>query len=330
MMIAAGATVVAADAASAQVVSSPVAAPAGEQWSNTFLDNFSNNSSADLAPFTYDTGAGGWGNQELEDYTTSSQNVSVANNVLNIDAIASGSTGSQTYTSGRITTQASFSQAYGLFQFSAKLPAGQGLWPAVWLLAANAPNSSQPLYGSWPNSGEVDILESVGQNTSLVQGSLHSGTSSNTEDNQTETFSESGKEPGGFTTAAYHTYDLLWQIVSDPSVSGGEEAEFSWYVDGTLYETQLGGWVIPPNAPANDPKAPFDQPFYLILDLAVGGTYGGTPNLSDGSYGMEVQYLEAFEATVPEPAPGAVMGLFLAGFVLHRPRRRLIPASIQV
>jgi beta-glucanase (GH16 family) len=317
-MIVVGATVIAADPfndARAQLI----AAPAGEQWTSTFSDQF-NSGSSDLSPFTYDLGGGGWGNDELEVYTDSSSNVSVSGGYLHINVIASGTGANETYTSGRILTSASFSQAYGLFEFRAKFPAGTGLWPAVWMLPANAPNSSQPLYGAWPASGEVDILETLGQETGLVQGSLHSGTTES-EDNQTETFADSGKEPENFTTTAFHTYDLLWSIVSDPNVSGGEQAEFNWYVDGTLYETQWGGWDVPATAPANDPEAPFDQPFYFILNMAVGGTFGGTPDLDDGAYGMEVDYLEAFQATIPEPATGSVIGLFLAGFVLHRPAR---------
>jgi beta-glucanase (GH16 family) len=262
---------------------------------------------------------GGWGNGESEVYTNSSQNVSVSGGNLNIDAIATGTGKNETYTSGRIKTVNSFSQTYGLFQFSAALPAGTGLWPAVWMLAANAPSSSEPTYGAWPTSGEIDIVESTGQNTQLVQGSLHSGPNTGTDDTLTQTYAGSGVEPAGFSTTAFHTYDLLWQLLPDNQVSGGQQAELSWYVDGKLYETQEGGWYVPPGAP---PEAPFNQPFYLILDLAVGGTYGGTPNLADGTYGMEVQYLEAFQATaVPEPATAAAMGMFLAGFVLHRPKR---------
>jgi len=314
-MLATGASLVVADRAGAQLI----APPAGESWTSTFSDQF-NNGASDLAPFTYDLGNnGGWGNGESEDYTSSSQNVSVSGGNLNIDAIASGSPGNQTYTSGRIQTSGSFSQTYGLFEFRAAFPAGQGLWPAVWMLPANAPSSSQPKYGTWPTSGEVDIFESVGQNTGLVQGSLHSGANPGSEVTQYEKFSESGEEPAGFTTNAFHTYDLSWGLVPDSAVSGGQEGEFNWYVDGTLYETWEGNWYVPPGAA---PTAPFDQPFYLLLNLAVGGNFGGTPDLADGSYSMQVDYLDAFQATVPEPATGAVMGLFLGGCVLHRPKRR--------
>jgi beta-glucanase (GH16 family) len=190
------------------------------------------------------------------------------------------------------------------------------------MLPANASNSNQPAYGTWPVSGEIDILETLGQETTLVQGSLNSGPNKSDLNTQTQTYAASGNEPKDFSTTAFHTYDLLWDIVPDANVSGGHEVVFNWYVDGNLYETQLGGWDVPATAPANDPDAPFDQPFYLILDLAVGGTFGGTPDLADGTYGMEISYLEAFQATVPEPAVGSTLGLFLAGFALHRPARR--------
>src|SRR6185312_4325684 len=127
--------------------------------------------STDLNGFSYDTGANGWGNNELENYTTSSQNVSVSSGALHIDAIASGTAGHQSYTSARIKTPALFAQAYGLIEFRAKFPSGTGLWPALWMMPRDS------AYGGWPTSGEIDVFESRGDNMGLVQGSNHSGTS---------------------------------------------------------------------------------------------------------------------------------------------------------
>jgi beta-glucanase (GH16 family) len=138
-----------------------VPAPAGQQWNPTWSDEFNNpsssaaNNTGDFAGFSYDTGGGGWGNQELETYTTNAANVSVgAEGALHLTAIGTTSGGNTTYTSARIKTPNLFSQTYGLFEFRAKLPAGAGLWPALWMMPRNS------TYGSWPTSGEIDVLES--------------------------------------------------------------------------------------------------------------------------------------------------------------------------
>src|SRR4051794_10238301 len=145
-----------------------VAPGSGKQWAATWTDEF-NVGQSDLSGWTYDLGGGGWGNSELEVYTNSTNNVHVTNDAaaaissLRIDAIATGSGASQSYTSGRIKTTNLFSQTYGLFEFRARLPFGQGLWPAIWMM------SKDEAYGGWPTSGEIDILETKGQDTSLVQ-----------------------------------------------------------------------------------------------------------------------------------------------------------------
>jgi beta-glucanase (GH16 family) len=268
------------------------------QWGMTFSDEF-NAGASDLAPWTFETGGGGWGNNEKEVYTTSAQNASVSGGALQITAVATGTGTSQTYTSARMKTSSSFSQENGLFEFRAKLPAGTGLWPALWLMPRDS------AYGAWPNSGEIDVLESKGQDTTLVQGSLHTGTSGNLLNTQTGTFLGSGLEPADFSTTDFHTYDLLWTAGS-PNHAGS----FKWYVDGTLYETHTGGWTRPASVPTDNKDAPFDQPFYMIMNLAVGGTYGGTPALSPGSYSMQVDYVRAFtDTSLPEPSPG--LGILL-------------------
>src|SRR5437773_11935657 len=188
------ATVAVFSVAQAQVATAQaVPGPWGLNWSAEF-----NAGSSDLAPWTFETGGGGWGNQEKQVYTTSSQNVSVSGGALQITAIATGTGGSQTYTSARMKTSASFAQAYGLFEFRAKLPAGAGLWPALWMMPRDN------IYGSWPNSGEIDVLESKGQDTTLVQGSLHTGTSGNLQNTQTAKFIDSGLEPADFNTTDFH------------------------------------------------------------------------------------------------------------------------------
>ncbi|HWB52762.1 MAG TPA: family 16 glycosylhydrolase, partial [Tepidisphaeraceae bacterium] len=255
----------------------------------TWSDEFNSGSTAtDLAGWSYDIGNGqsGWGNNEQEYYTNSAANVSVSTTggvgALHIDAIKQSING-YNYSSARIKTNTVFSQTYGVIEFRAKLPAGQGLWPAVWMMPENS------TYGGWPTSGEIDILESKGQETSLVQGSLHSGPAWNQEDNQTQTFSGSGLEPQGFSTTAWHTYDLEWD--------NGSPGTFKWYVDGVAYETQTGGWYVPSHVPIGDREAPFDQPFYLLINLAVGGNYSGTPNLASNTpYDMAIDYVRAYSS----------------------------------
>lgn len=280
----------------------------------TYHDEF-NVGNSDLNGWNHDLGTNnGWGNGEQENYTNSSANANVSTDPttgigsLNINAIASGSGSNETYTSARIRSDAIFSQTYGLFEFRAKLPVGQGLWPAIWMMPENSS------YGGWPTSGEIDVLESKGQNSGLVQGSLHSGNSYNTEDNQTQTFANSGKEPAGFSTSDWHTYDLEWN-----AGSGSTPASISYFVDSIKYNTFTGGWVVPGSAPNGDVSAPFDKPFYIILNLAVGGNYGGTPNLADGTYSMNVDYIRAYQA---QAAPEPLSLITLAGGALMLLRRR--------
>lgn len=280
-----------ASLAFALVALAPAQLVAGN-WSQTWSDEF-NAGGSDLNGWNYDLGNGGpslpgWGNNELENYTNSTDNVSVSGGNLHITAIADGQGG---YTSGRIKTDSVFSQAYGLFEFRAKLPAGQGLWPAVWML----PQGS--VYGGWPSSGEIDILESRGQEPTLVQGTLHSGPIWWADNVQTQTYAGSGLEPAGFSTFDWHTYDLKW-------TKGAGQATLTWYVDGQAYSSFTGGWSVPTGAGQD---APFDQPFYFLINMAVGGNYVGSPNLGTGSYDMQVDYVRAYQA-VPEPTTMVALG----------------------
>lgn len=300
-------------AAASTIAAPAVAAPSGLQWSSTFGDNFSG--SSPLAGWHYDLGNNnGWGNGESEIYTSSSNNVYVSGGNLNIQAIGTATGSGTTYTSGRITTQSLFSQTYGLFQFSAQLPAGNGLWPAVWMMPTNS------VYGGWPQSGEIDAMESTGSSTNQVQGSLHSGPNSNSNNTQTRVYTL----PNSGSTTSWHTYDLQWEPVSNGS--GGTQVQFNWYVDGNLYETQTGGWTVPSTAPVGDTNAPFDQRFYIIMNLAVGGSYTNYQTPGVGTYDMKVGYVSAYQATLPTPEPRLLGFMTLAAALLllprcHRPAR---------
>lgn len=287
------------------IVGPAQAATVPGNWTPTWAAEF-NAGAGDLSSFNYDLGGGGWGNNERQVYTSNAANSSVSGGVLHVTAVATGSGAQQTYTSARLKTAGLFSQTYGLFEFRAKMPAGQGLWPAIWMMPQDN------AYGGWPTSGEIDVLETVGQNPQLVQGSTHSGPTPGQQNTQTRTFAQSGLMPSGFATTDFHTYSLQWD-----KGTAGRPATLKWFVDGTLYQTQQGGWTVPGGAASTD--APFDKPFYLIFNVAVGGDYVGTPNLAAGSYEMQIDYARAYSATVPEPTLLAV-GLCGAAGLLRRYR----------
>lgn len=260
-----------------------VAAPAGWYWKLTWSDQF-NRGAADLNGWHYDLGGGGWGNGESEVYTHSRKNVYVAHGKLHIVVIGKKVHGKVRYTSGRITTQSLFSQKYGLFEFRARLPRGTGLWPAIWMM----PESSK--FGTWPSSGEIDIMESRGNGVNQVQGSLHSGNVWNQDNCQTRVYTLPGHEA----TTGWHTYDLEWEPVADPGNPDVRKVQIKWFVDGRLYETRQGGWTVPTSAGIGHPNAPFNQRFYIILNMAVGGIYVGGKTPGPGRYDMEVDFVRAY------------------------------------
>jgi beta-glucanase (GH16 family) len=293
--------------ASAAAQAQTIPAPTGKIWNATFINEF-NSGASDLNGFSYDVGGGGWGNNERQVYTAppgappatpnpngglgsytttpvgiNSSNAFVSNGNLTIAAIATGTGAGQSYTSARLKTRYLFTQTYGLFEFRAKLATGQGLWPAVWMM------SRDENYGGWPTSGEIDILESKGQDTGLVQGALHTGANPGAHITQTKTLQQSGMRPPGFTTTDWHTYSLRW-TQGAPNVA----ATIQWYVDGINYYTQTGQWHIPAGVPSTNDDAPFDKPFYFLINMAVGGNYVGDPNIPAGTYNFQLDFLRAY------------------------------------
>jgi beta-glucanase (GH16 family) len=212
----------------------------------------------------------GWGNGELQFYTARPQNAYVQEGALHIRAIKESYKGSQ-YTSAKLRTKGLFSKAYGRFEFRAKLPTGKGIWPAIWLLP-----EQETKYGAWAASGEIDIMEARGQEPGKVLGTLHYGSHwpANT---------HSGADyvlPNNGTIADWHVYALEW-----------EPGEIRFLVDDHLYQTQNFWWSC---ADTDGPKgvepageselnpwpAPFDQLFYIVLNVAVGGQFLGNPDRS--------------------------------------------------
>lgn len=250
------------------ILSSHIAFANNIVWSDEF--NQPDGSSPDPTKWSFETGNGssGWGNNELEYYTNSLQNAYVSNGVLNIVAYTN-TVGSFSFTSARMKSQYHYyTPVYGTLEWRAKLPSGTGMWPALWLLGSNYPTAG------WPNCGEIDVVENNGATPTWVQGTLHwSGGSIG---GQKYTF------PSGDSITNWHIYDLNW----GPGI-------MRFYVDGHLWETDSGL------------SAPFNQPFFFIMNLAVGGNYVGNPSVADIKAGttfpqaMQVDYVRVYEITAP-------------------------------
>ena len=197
--------------------------------------------------FEIGTGENGWGNQELQYYTDRTENVTVQNGKLLITAQQESFEGSN-YTSARLITKDKFEQRYGRFEARIRLPYGQGIWPAFWMLGADIDENP------WPGAGEIDIMEYRGQNPSILIGSVH-GPGYNGGNAISKEYSlENDRFDTGF-----HIFGIEW---------GPEYVNF--YVDDVLYnqitpDDVTGPWV-------------FDKPFFILMNLAVGGSFVGSPN----------------------------------------------------
>jgi beta-glucanase (GH16 family) len=253
----------------------PPPPPPVTQWNIVWSDEF-NGTSINTNNWTYDLGNGapsnpGEGNNEMEFYTSSPTNAYVdGNGLLHIVVLKQATNdayGTYNYTSARMKTQGLYSTpAYGRFQWRAALPAGTGMWPALWMLGTDI-NSV-----GWPACGEIDVVENNGATPNFVQGSLHSNAGGPTAVYDL---------PGGESTTNFHTYLLDW-----------EPGSISWSVDGVTYESQSGG-------------APFNAPFFFIMNVAVGGQYVGNPSTNAINAGtvfpqqMLVDYVRIYEQTAP-------------------------------
>lgn len=207
--------------------------------------------SPDASKWTYDIGIGpgndGWGNQELQYYTDRPENVAL-DGAGNLAITArSESYGGRGFTSARLNTKGLFTQTYGRFEARIKMPWGPGIWPAFWMLGANIDEVS------WPRCGEIDIMEYRGQEPNLIHGSLHGP----------------GYSGGAAITKGYgftnDRFDVDFHVFA---VEWGEDY-IDYYVDDALYqrirpEDLPGDWV-------------YNQPFFIILNVAVGGNYVGFP-----------------------------------------------------
>ena len=234
---------------------SPSPVPSGD-WRLVWGDEFStaDGSAPDGSRWVHDLGGGGWGNNELQTYTDRRENSVIRDGMLVIRAVRERFTGSdgiaRDYTSARLKTLGRFTQTYGRFEARMRLPRGQGLWPAFWMLGEDIGTVG------WPACGEIDIMENIGREPLLVHGTLHGPGYSGAQGIGASCPSPSGRPFAD----GFHVFAVEW-----------EPQTIQWTVDGVVYQTRTpadlrgAGWV-------------FEHPFFLLINVAVGGHWPGNPD----------------------------------------------------
>ncbi|MGQ8337378.1 family 16 glycosylhydrolase [Sunxiuqinia sp. A32] len=233
-------------------------------------DEFEVDGAPSSEKWDYDLGGDGWGNNELQTYTNSRSNSWIADGKLYIKAIKSNGS----WTSARLVSREKGDWLYGRIEVKAKLPSGKGTWPAIWMLPTDWE------YGGWPASGEIDIMEHVGYDPGVVHGTIH-----------TKAYNHGiGTQQGASITVAdattnFHVYAIEWT-----------EEQMRWYVDNQLYFTFN-------NEHKTYKEWPFDKRFHLLLNIAIGGDWGGAqgidPNLTQAT--MEIEYVRISQNKIPTP-----------------------------
>jgi beta-glucanase (GH16 family) len=237
--------------------STPPPAPLG--WAVVWSDEFNspNGTAVDSSKWVSESGGNGWGNQELEYYTTRTVNAYQQDGNLVIKALAEKYTGSdgvsREYTSARLKTLGKFSQKYGRFEARIKIPYGQGIWPAFWMMGDDIEKKG------WPKGGEIDIMENIGKEPGIVHGTIH-GPGYSGADGIGGPF----ELPAGQRFADdFHIYAVEW-----------EAKKIDFYVDDHLYKT-----ITPADLPKGT-KWAYKHPFFVLLNVAVGGGWPGNPDAS--------------------------------------------------
>jgi beta-glucanase (GH16 family) len=221
-------------------------------------DEFNTDGAPDTTKWAYDLGIGtdGWGNNEAQSYTNASDNVIVADGNLKITAKKVGSD----YTSARLKSEGKFDFTYGKVEVRAKLPVGGGTWPAIWMLGADYATNT------WPACGEIDIMEHKGNEPNVIHGTLHyPGNSGGNGNTNTTTITNASIE--------FHVYKTIWS-----------PASVKIYVDDVLFHTVT-----------NTSALPFNKDFFMILNVAMGGTFGGTIDSAFTQSSMEVDYVRVYQ-----------------------------------
>jgi beta-glucanase (GH16 family) len=227
-------------------------------------DEFDGEGAPDPAKWEYSMGGHGWGNAELQNYTNRRDNSELRGGSLFITARKDGGR----WTSARLKTQYNASWTGGYFEIRARLPRGRGTWPAVWMLPL------ADTYGPWPRSGEIDIMEHVGHDQDRIHTTAHTG-AYNHQKNTQKTASAVVKD----VSSRFHVYAVEW----DPRY-------LQWYVDGRpFYRYENPGKGVE--------AWPFDIPYYLILNVAIGGSWGGQQGIDETLQEavMEVDYVKVYQ-----------------------------------
>ncbi|HXL58017.1 MAG TPA: glycoside hydrolase family 16 protein [Chitinophagaceae bacterium] len=232
----------------------------------SWADEFNVDGKPDSSKWGYDVGGSGWGNHEKE-YYTEGENSLVKNGILSIEARKENVSG-MNYTSARMVTKDKGDFLYGKFEIRAKLPTGKGLWPAIWMLPTDN------AYGDWPKSGEVDIMEQVGFDPNNIHISTHTEAFNWILNTQTTTITN---VPAA--TTDFHVYRIDWTPYAIRGFIDGEQ-KFQFVNDGK----GAAHW-------------PFDKRFHILLNVAIGGDWGGQHGIDDNIFPakMEVDYVRVYK-----------------------------------
>lgn len=258
------------------------------KWSDDF-----NGTELNREDWNVETHEKGWVNSEWQAYVDSTDNIKVQDGKLVIKPIKTvDKDGNASYTSGRVNTQGKHDFKYGYFECRAKVPTGKGYLPAFWMMPTD-----ENLYGQWPKCGEIDIMEVMGQETNKAYGTIHYGEPS---DQSQGTYSVSAAN--NFADS-YHTYAVDW-----------EPGKITWYVDGIKYHEESDWFSAKSGQGTVAYPAPFDQPFYMILNLAVGGSWVGNPDDSttydDQQFAIDyvkVYQKDSYDENVEKPIKNVVL-----------------------
>lgn len=258
------------------------------KWSDDF-----NGTALNREDWNVETHEPDWVNDELQAYVDSTDNIKVQDGNLVIQPIKTvDQDGNASYTSGRINTQGKHDFKYGYFECRAKVPTGKGYLPAFWMMPTD-----ENLYGQWPKCGEIDIMEVMGQETNKAYGTIHYG---EPHDQSQGTYSVS--VANNFADS-YHTYAVDW-----------EPGKITWYVDGIKYHEESDWFSAKSGQGTVAYPAPFDQPFYMILNLAVGGSWVGYPDDSttydDQQFAIDyvkVYQKDSYNENVTKPIKNVVL-----------------------
>jgi beta-glucanase (GH16 family) len=242
------------------------------EWELVWSDEF-DGGELDTEKWSFQLGTGtefgltGWGNYELQYYTNAEENIFTEDGKLHIVA-REESHGGMNYTSARIRTYDKGDWKYGRFEIRAKLPEGQGIWPAIWMLPTDE------VFGGWPKSGEIDIMELVGHEPETIHGTVHYGPDwPNNQFTGTSYRLSEGKFSDDF-----HIFSIEWR-----------EDEIKWFVDGEHFFTVTPSSLQPHNYP-------FNERFHLLINLAVGGNWPGSPDATtEFPQSLIVDYVRVYQ-----------------------------------